>query len=247
MAENDSRHPMDLSHRPGRGGITINDRGDQGTIGFWPEKFDTGNNKTGWTGALRAQFGEAVRIAQRHHTQNEAVRLARATGKPAAIPEPHVRQSLARAEQKKLAAIEHRVFLVADEAFIKRMSLKPYDYPATDMVGALNRQELRTMLRGMNAEQKAAALKKHEYRRAAVEQPAELSGIPQSQRDTMYEAELASKFPAEVAGIAEANEAAEIVRTALKTANLAVANELLASGTTVAEPAEPPPPAKAWA
>jgi TRAP-type C4-dicarboxylate transport system substrate-binding protein len=63
----------------------------------------------------------------------------------------------------------------------------------------------------------------------------------------MYEAELADKFPAEVAGIAAANEAAEIVRTALKTANKAVANELLASGTTIAEPAAPAEPAKAWA
>jgi hypothetical protein len=245
MEENNSRHPLDLSHRPGRGGISVDANGNQGTIGFWPEKFDTA--RTGWTGALRAQFGEAVRIAQRHHTQNEAVRMARATGKPAAIPEPNVRQSLARGEQKKLAAIEHRVFLVADEAFIKRMSLRPYDYEKTGLIGAMNRQELRAALRTMNDEQRSAALKKFEYRSAALEQPPELSGIPQSQRDLMYEAELADKFPAEVAGIAEANEAAEIVRTALKTANKAVENELIASGSTVAEPAAPPAPAKAWA
>jgi hypothetical protein len=245
MEENNSRHPLDLSHRPGRGGITINDKGDQGTIGFWPEKFDTAH--TGWTGQLRAQFGEAVRIAQRHHTQNESVRMARATGKPTALPEPPVRQSLARAEQKKLAEIQRRVGTVADEVFRKHIGLKPFDYAADGLIGAMNRQEIRNAFRNMTVEQRAAALRKHEYRMAVLEQPPEISDIPQSQADLLYQQALAVKFPNEIAGIIEAKEAAEIVATALKTAGNAVENELIASGTTIAEPAAPAEPQKSWA
>lgn len=233
-----------LAGRPGRGGITINDKGDQGVVGFWPEHLD--NSPTGWTGQLRNQFGEAVRIAQRYHLQNEMIRTAKATNKQAVLPEPSVRQSLARAEQRKLAEVERHVSKIADEAFSKRSALKPFEYADT-ISGVAHRQELRTTLRGMNDKDRQAALKKHSYRAAALELEPEQVGMQKSHFDLLMEAEVAAKFPDVVAGTAEAFEAAEIVALAIKTTRKAIENELVSSGGAIAEPAATPAPAKAWA
>lgn len=233
----------DLSNRPGRGGITINDRGDQGTVGFWPEKFD---GSTGWLGGLRNQFGEAVRIAQRHHIANEEKRAAKNKGQPAVLPEFSVRQAISRAEQKKLDAIEAHVAKISDDAFRARSALKPFDYgDAADRAMEL-RKELRAHLRSVPEKERVAMLKTHAYREAVLEQRAEISGLPQSQYDLLREAELAQKFPDVIAGTADAMEGVEIVLLALKTARRAVEAELQAAGSTVAEPAIPAP-AKAWA
>jgi hypothetical protein len=234
-----------LAGRPGRGGITINARGDQATVGFWPEKFD--RSPTGWTGQLRDLFGEAVRIGQRHHTQNEAVLQAKVRRQEVELPEPKVRQSLARAEQKRLAEVEAAIGKITHEAFGKRAALKPFAYEKDGLIAALNRQELRATLRSMNAEERASALKSHAYRAAALELRPEQAGLAKSEFDLLYEAELATKFPEVLEGVAEAMEAAEVVALALKAAKAAVAAELVASGGTIAEPAEVAPPQKAWA
>src|SRR5882757_9986559 len=100
----------DLSDRPGRGGITVNDRGDQAVLGFWPEKFDA--STSGWVGQLRLQFNGAVRIAQRHHERNQALVLAKATKQPFPLPEPDVRQKVARSDQKQLRELHLRALAI---------------------------------------------------------------------------------------------------------------------------------------
>lgn len=233
-----------LANRPGRGGITINDRGDQGVIGFWPEQYDSAT-PTSWVGRLRGDFGAVVQIAQRHHQQNEAVKLAKTTKRPLALPEPDVRASLARAEQKKLADLHHRVATIADEAFLAKAKLKPFEYGA-GVIDAMNRQELRAALRAMPDDKRSAALRSHAYRAAALEQPPELSGIPASLHTQLHDMEIAAKYPDIVNGSTEAAEAVEVVRQAIKTAGEAVKNELLASGVGVIEAVAPIVP-RAWA
>jgi hypothetical protein len=68
-----------LAGKPGRGGISIDSKGTQRVIGFW--EFDPNAGPNSWLGRLRGEFAGAVQIAQRHHQQNEAVRVAKAAGK----------------------------------------------------------------------------------------------------------------------------------------------------------------------
>src|SRR5262245_18334405 len=138
---------MSLADQPGHGGITVNDRGDDAVLGFWPEKFNAARRGS-YVGQLRHQFGEAVKVAQRHHEQNRSVIMARHTRTTPTLPEPTVRQTIARQETKKLGDIAKAVAAVADTAFVAKAKLKPFDYGA-DVVDALARQELRSHLRTM--------------------------------------------------------------------------------------------------
>jgi hypothetical protein len=232
-----------LAHLPGRGGITVNAQGDEAPLGFWPEKF---NGASGYVGTMRQHFGEVVRIAQRYHEQNRAIINGKATRQPVTLPEPDVRAKLARADQRKLGQLHQAVRKIADEAFTKKVALQPFDYGA-DVIDALRRQELRSSLKAMPNEQaRLEAVKKLVYRRAALEQPAELSGLRPTSHERIHEAEIAQKFPDVVAAAADTAEAQEVLALAIKTTNKAIANELLASGTTVNEPPEPVA-SKAWA
>lgn len=236
--------PKTLSHRPGRGGITIDTKGTEATLGFWPEEFDAA---TGWVGQLRGTFGEAVKIAQRHHQQNRHIIESKVTRNAPQLPEPDVRVKLARTEQKKLADLHKQVAKVADEAFLQVAALKPFDWEQGGMIDAMRRHELRqTLLKMKTPEERMVAMRKLEYRRAALEQPAETSGIAPSAHAELYKEEIAAKFPDKVAGSEQAMQAVEIVQQALKTANTAVSNELVAAGSSVVEAPEPTTP-KAWA
>jgi hypothetical protein len=232
-----------LAGKPGRGGISIDSKGTQRTIGFWEFPVD---RPDGWLGRLRSEFSEAMKVAQRHHTMNEAQRIARASGKQPTLPEPTVRQSLARLEQKKLAEVRARTNAIAVEAVSKRVALKPFDYSDSKIIDALNRQELRSMLRSMEPEQRTAAVRRLEYKHAAFEQPAEVSGLDPSLYDALYEAEVAEKYPVEIAGTGDALAAAELCLAACKAASAAVESELIASGAPINAPAAPEP-MKSWA
>jgi hypothetical protein len=157
-----------------------------------------------------------------------------------------VRTALARDEQKKLAEIRQRANAVVIEAHSKRIALRPFDYSESKIADALLRQEMRTALRSMTPEERTAAMKKFDFKYAALETLPELSGLDPSVHELLTEAEIAEKFPDVVSGTAEALKAAELVNAAVKAADAAIANELLASGATVAEPVAPEA-AKAWA
>ena len=144
-----------------------------------------------------------------------------------------------------MAQIHHRINAVAEQAAAARAKLKLIDQKNA-LIAAMGRQELRAMLRTMKPEERTAAMRKVTFRMAALEAEPELSGVPELLHSRLYEEELAAKFPAEVEGADEALNAAEIVRETLNTTRLAVEAELIASGTTVSELAEPAP-TKEWA
>jgi hypothetical protein len=232
-----------LGNKPGIGGIAIDSNGAQGTVGFWEFPEASSNS---WLGKLRLTFGETMKIAQRHHLQNREVLLAKVANKTPKVPEVGVRQTLARQEQKRLDELDRAVGQIADETFLAKAKLKPYDYEKGGMIGALNRQELRNHLRGMDDKARREALLKPVYRAAALEQPGEISGVPASTLDQLREEELQAKYPGIVQGVEEAKEAIELLLTSLATARKAVHNELIASGAATAIPAESPEP-PAWA
>jgi hypothetical protein len=166
-----------LASRPGRGGITVDERGTQGSIGFWPQEFD--ESKNAWVGNLRQYFGEAVRIAQKRHFQNQEVALAKSLNRLPVVPEPNVRQSLARAEQKKLTELEAKVSAIANEAKAAKMKLQPFPhFKDSTLAEAMQRQEMRALLRSMDENKRAELVaQKYLFRGAALEVPPELSGL----------------------------------------------------------------------
>jgi hypothetical protein len=235
----------DLQGAAGRGGITVDERGTEKALGFWPKPYHDAS-ATSWVGRAGAVFREAVRVAQRRHEQNRHIIESNIRNQPPKVGEPNVRQSVARGEQRKLAELHHQVGQVADEVFLARAKLTPFDYN-NDIAPALRRQELRALLRSMpNDEERMKAMHNVEFRRAALEQPGLASGIPDSTLAELRREQVAARFPEEVANIEEAEQAIEIARGVLKTTELAVSNELVQSGTTVAEPAAPSE-SKPWA
>ena len=112
-----------------RAGITASEKGDEASLGWWPERF--GSVSTGWIGTAKNARGNALIIAQRLHSQNRAVIQARTTKQIATIPEPDVRAKLARADLKKLDAAENQLNEIERGTFEKRISLQPFDYGAT--------------------------------------------------------------------------------------------------------------------
>lgn len=244
MAE---KHQLDISHLPGRGGATVSESGAQAVVGFWPSTLDQAGS--GYVGTARNLFNRAVRTAQFYHEQNEKVKLARVTGRPVELAHATVRQQLARARQKELRDDERALRKLEDAKFSQKLSLrsKVFDYDQGGMVGALNRRELRDTLKAATAEQRAALLKNHAYRAAALELQPEQAGLAQSHFDLLYEDEIKNKFPGDIQDIANTGEGIQAAITAQKAARLAVENELIQSGTTVAEPAAPAEPKKAWA
>jgi hypothetical protein len=184
-------------------------------------------------------------IAQKRHEQNRQVIMAKASRTEVLLPEPNVRQALARAEQKKLATLQADLRKITDAAFLQKKSLAPYEYPANDLADVFKRQELRALLRELPQQDRMKLMQKHEFKRAALEMPPEVSALPATEYDRIYEEQLGIKHPDIVEGVAQADEAVKIVERVIKTAGEAVENELIASGGQIAEPAETPPQ-RAW-
>ena len=168
--------------------------------------------------------------------------MALVTGKPADIPDVEARIRSVRQDQKNLSAADQKLGEIGDQIFLKKYSLRPYDYSSGI---ASNRSELRALLRGMTSEQKAKALKKHEFRAAALELPAEASGLDEFGPFAVAPKGNRDKVSEQVRDIAEAEAALEVVRQAHKAAALAVQNELKATGLVAEEPTAAQPP-KPW-
>lgn len=228
----------------GRGGMTISVRGDERILGFWPDTF-TDRSTTTYLGKSWRLYQAAMAIAQKRHEQNRAIIMAKASRREVQLPEPAVRQSLARAEQKRLSELKVQLQEISDQAFLQKAALRPFDYASGDLADVFKRQELRSLLRELPQQDRLRLVQKYEYRRAALEQPAEVSALPASEYTRLYEAEVAARFPDIVEGTTQALEAVKIVERVIETANEAVNNELIASGSTIATPEVVPQP-EAW-
>ena len=236
---------MALKDRPGRGGVTVDQRNTQMTLGFWPEHLDP-TSPNSWLGQLRREFGATVEIAQKYHTFHETRRINKLKGIAALEPEPAARAATARMQQRKLAQIEANVAKVSHEAFMARKKLQPIDFSGSTVIDALRRQEIRGLLRQMTEEQRLQAMRKYSFREAALEQIPEASGLAATVHEQLIEQELLQKHPDEIFGSQQAAEGVEVVEVALKAAKAAVEAELTAVGEPLVEQSAPEP-VKAWA
>jgi hypothetical protein len=117
----------------GRGGFNVNEKGDQGVLGWWPEALQSGPNAGAYCNALFGQFSNTLKLAQRYHTQNQSVIEARAANRLAELPDPLVRQRLAREDQKRIAAMKAKVDMIDGEIYGQRLKLRPYEYDHSDL------------------------------------------------------------------------------------------------------------------
>jgi hypothetical protein len=158
-----------------------------------------------------------------------------------------VRTKLARTTYlKKLEEEEKKLAVVEDQMFLKKISLKAYDYE-DGSIGRDNREELRKTFTRMTPEQKAVALQKGVYRRAVLEQQPEVTGRPASQFELLEQAEIQRRYPQETSDLADARETAEAVKLTARSARKLVLNELAQVGVPAVDAVPVAPPEKVWA
>jgi hypothetical protein len=231
-----------------RAGMTVNATNfQQQGWRLWPAELAEAG---GWVGQFRQMRQQALKVGERRHLQNETVRIARAKNQPAQVPEPAVRQHVARQEQKQLAQMRERANLVYAEALLARSNLRLVD-PKTDSLLAATRRHQRRLhlLDRMTEEQRIKAVTENlTWREAAIEDGVlpEEAGLPASLHSQFREEELRKRFPGEMRATDAALHAHELFREVFDAVNKAVENELVASGTSVSEPTTTPEPASTW-
>ena len=222
----------------GRGGMQVDEAGYQKVLGYWngPVPTDT----RGWVGQAYASYKEVLGVAQKLHEQNSAVSTAKATNRPPPeLPDATVRQQLAKKDLKKLAEIKARLGKLDSDLLATRHALKPFDYENSTVVAAMNRREIRSHLRSMDDTGRREAMRKFEYRQAALETLPELSGLSQTQHQALTEETLRLKFGEQMAALDEARAAYETAWLAHETATMAAENEVKQAGGQIEQP--PPP------
>jgi hypothetical protein len=142
-------------------------------------------------------------------------------------------------EKGKLAITQAR-----QEVAGRRAKLAPPKSDPTDMAAALRRQEIRTMLRGMDTKGRDAFLKQAgkftgmdpEVRMALVEMPASMSGITDGFRDGLLNEAMQSAYGPELDQISELERAIEICASALGETSEEVRREAIEVDAGFADP-----------
>jgi hypothetical protein len=224
----------------GRGGMMIDERGHNKLLGYW--KGDPPTNLMGYEGRAFSAFRETENLAQRLHEQNLAIYTAKATSRPVpdTIPDAVVRQQLAKRDLKKLSEVKAQLGKLDNELTARRHELKPYDWD-NSVAAVMSRQEIRSHLRGLNEAQRREALRKFEYRQAALETLPELSGLTESYHTAITEEQLRFRHGPAMAALEEARQALETAYQAHETATLAAENEIRQAGGQVQEAPTPQP------
>jgi hypothetical protein len=234
---------MSTPDRPGRGGISIDERGKQATVGgWWPEELDK-YQKGSLIARQRDVWAKTMAGAQRLHTQNEAVRLARAQNKTPEIPSAEVRQQLAKRDAQTIAKLRDEFVANELEAHTRKQSHKPFKYDP-DFTDAMHRQEMRAFLRGRDNKARTELVRKPAFRRAALEVEPELSGLSPEQYARYFEGSVRERYPDQMRELDDHDRAHEMAELVLKATEAALHNEFKASGTT--EKADPPTAPVPW-
>lgn len=231
-----------------RAGISVDEKGSAGFLPFWPDSFAAAS-PTSWIGRLSAERQKLIAIAQKRHEQNEMVRNARVKNQTPTLPEAETRVRSARAEQKQVGAIHHITAQIADAVFVRKMELKKsmLDIGDAGLPAIMSDQEMRTALRSMDDKQRSAAMQDARFRMAALRAPAVLSGLAESMHQHLIQLEMETRFPADMAQLADGEAAVELTRETAQVVTRAVENELHAVNAPIAEPAAPKRTSPAWA
>jgi hypothetical protein len=245
MVERTMNMAQPLRDRPGKGGFMYNSKGDQATLGFWPEELDDFLHLPGVVTA-RKDFGELARIAQRYNNFHTTRQLNRLKNITTPEPEPAARAAHVRMEQTVRAQVEANKLKIKKEVQEARNNLK-LDYRAGGgLADCLIRHDKRLLLRAMPEPKREEKMKEPDWAWAALETDPEHSGLSPGLHEQLMKQTLRENFDKEFAAIDALEKAVETVETALRGTQLAVEAELAA----LAEPIVAAPEAaaeKAWA
>jgi hypothetical protein len=130
------------------------------------------------------------------------------------------------------------------EVAARRAKLVPPAVDKTDAAGALRRQEVRALVRGMDNKSRDNFLKQNggftgldpEIRAALIEMPASMSGISESFRGELLNQAMQSAYGPELDQIAELERAIEITASAVGESSEAIRHEAVAADPTNADP-----------
>jgi hypothetical protein len=235
----------------GRGGMMIDEKGTNRVLGFWNGEVPT--DARGWRGRAYTDYKTTLGVAQRIHELNLALSTSK-NNRPLAwrgdptrvqpVPDAVVRQQLAKQDLKKLAEVKARLGALDGELMATRQSLQAYEWD-NSISAVMSRQEIRAHLRGMDEATRRTALRKFEYRQAALETLPELSGLSESYHAALTEEQLRFRHGPAMASLDEARAAHESALLAHETATMAAENEMKAAGGQIKEPA-PKVESKPW-
>jgi hypothetical protein len=190
--------------------------GKEATLGDWPDDLHVYNARAdSFVARVARGRAEASKLGQRLHNQNQTLILARKTGKPAEVPAPDIRLSLARKDQAALAKLREQSLTVDREVFAFGAKLQAFDYKGTAAEVALL-AEMRSYLRSRpDDKSREALLANRQFRRAALQAdvPPELSGLSSAAQKRLLDAELDATFPVERKTIADYERAEACVRS----------------------------------
>jgi hypothetical protein len=221
--------------------------GKTATLGYWPPELDHTNN--GWTGQAFAAHRDTLAIAKKYSDQNESLFAAQqAKSAPPDLGDVVTRHQRAKQDYKRLAELGHKLQQIDSEVSKAQSQLRPYDYSGDSLRDAMLRQERRAHMRNnMSESERHTALRSDEWRKAALETDASLSGVAPTFHRAMAEEELRAKYPDALKGVADARQAIEAVGLAMDAAAKALEFEMQQTASAVPgpAPAESPPWVKA--
>jgi hypothetical protein len=212
------------------------------TLGYWQPGLET--NGAGWTSQTYRVHSENLSIAKKYHDANSALAAAQQANKPPPdLGDLVTRRQRAQADYKKLAELAGKLQSIDEEVTRKAASLSPYSYNDSLRESQI-RMEMRAHMRTMSDEKRMEALRSPEWKKAALEAPAELSNVSSVYHRALYEQELKAKFPDAIEGISQARAAIATAITGLDATSAALENELRV--TSGVEPGPPPAVSESW-
>jgi hypothetical protein len=217
--------------------------GQTTSLGYWPPELET--NGTGWAPQSFQVHRETLAIAKRYSDQNESLFAAQqANTAPPDLGDLVTRRQRAMADYKRLAELGNKLSAIDKSVTQKQSQLRAFDYSNDSIRDAMLRQERRSHMRNnMTEEERKNALRDYEWRKAALETDASLSGIAPTFHKAIEDETLRMRYGAELQGISEGRAAIEAVSTAMDAAAKALEHELKVTETAVPGPAPVETPA----
>jgi hypothetical protein len=192
--------------------------------------------------AISAHVELKESITHRHHQWNRELMTARLKNTVPDVPDVAEQQSATAADDKRVAALDELVTTLDLQHRAQEGDLRPFAKP-TDPVERDNEQELRQLLRSMNPADRAKALTRPAYARAALNGEAELSGLDPSTHATMGRSWLELTNPGSLRELATQREAVDAAKISLAAARAAVTAAKARLGT---QPKPTATPERRW-
>jgi hypothetical protein len=229
-------------NEPARAGATISVGGDEGALGYLPERFAKQIEPNTIGARAMAAKAQAEEVVRGYHNLNRVYLEAKAKGQDpsAALPDPRVQLQQFQSDTAAVAKLEADVQLLEIEHMRAGETLQPYR-PSKDMLDFAKNEELRRTFSRMSADQRALAIERPSYRRAILETEGEASGITPGEHEILREASLRVLQPGALERREVERLALDAMKQSLSTAKAALRAASVRLGQNKPSPKPTPP------